>query len=186
MTFIKMQSNQMMRGVYKEDRNPIVMDIHYKTKLVNIKTKVRAKLVIVKDYFCPDKKCQNYDDKCSLGRLKDICHKNGKLICPACQTELTTEDKKLIKLYVTDNSNKTYINLAGFLFSKTAFRFKKSKFGQIAVFLSNLVEVNEGICRSKTQIEAHKDMSCKISPLTWEQLDKKYERVKQLRVAEAV
>jgi hypothetical protein len=186
----------MMKGVTKADRNPVIMDIHYKTKYVDIKTKVRAKLVVVKDYFCPNEKCFNHTEKCSLNQLKAECNIKGKYICPACKLELKTEDKKIIKLYVVDNSSKTLIDLPKFLLSHTYFNFRKGKFEQITCFCKTIEEVNNGvdssykILNNPIMLTKNKKKrlisSCITYPITMEMLETKLERVKQLRVVEAI
>ena len=194
-----MDKNQMMKGVSREDRNPIVMDIHYKSKSINLKTKIRAKMIIVKDYYCPKKKCINELSKVSKKRLNPDCFQNNKIICPACKTELVIEDKKLIKLYTTDN--KKYIDLAQFLITKTDFHFKRNSYGQLAAFCNNIDELNKKVIATKERIEVNEKFDkktqkmkaikgiigiCKISPLTWGELEKKWERVKELRLVEAI
>ena len=196
-----MEKSQMMKGVSKEDRNPIVMDIHYKTKSVNIKAQIRAKMIMVKDYYCPTKGCANENFGVSKKRLNDKCYVGNKIICPACKTELLLKDKRIIKLYTTDKVNKNYINLERFLSCKTMFNFKKNNYGQIASFMNNIDDVNRAITKSKERVELNETFdrktqkmkvikgiisSCKITPLTWEALEKKWERVKELRLVEAI
>jgi len=195
-----MKQEEMMKGVSKADRNPVIMDIHYKTKLVDIKTKLRAKLVIVKDYFCPTDKCVNHLTKCSKQRLNPICYVGNKIICPACKTELVTEDKKIIKIYTPEKYG-SYINLETFLSARTMFNFRKNRYGQIACFVDDIDTVSNLLIASKERLENNQKFNkntqkfekvkgihaaIKTYPLTWEVLEEKWERVKQLRLVEAI
>jgi len=186
-----MEKSQMMRGNYKEDRNPVVMDIHYKSKYVDLKTKIRAKMFITKDYYCDNKKCWNYGVKTSLKRTGFLV-KTGLRVCRGCNNELKNEDKKIIKLYITDNSTKTFIDFEKFLYSRTDFSFRKSNFGQIASYEVSLEDINKKLEESKKRIEKVDKknkiikIKCIITPLTWEVLEKKWERVKELKLIEAI
>ena len=187
-----MMNNERMKGVSKEDRNPIIMDIHYKTKYIDIKTKVRAKLVMVKNYGCLTPKCANENISCSLQRLNRKCIQNGKKICLACKNELSQIDKKLVKVYTT-NAHRNFQDIEGFLMSKTYFNFKRNSYGQIACFKDTIEQINEYLKMSKDLIETPTKSkmkilisNCKTTPLTWEVLEKKWERVRELRVAEAI